>query len=184
MVWVRSEYAGELAVLTTWFAALVPWNIHYVPLTEEASVLFVRFPLLQIRYVFGLPVLRGTQLGLPLPAPLVDSTGFFVSVMAFQDNPQLTTAYEIWAVGALVYLVALGISVAYYLDEERVEAWRVDPVVLLGGLLLLSAAAFGVATPYTYGVFPGVPVPLGVVLTALFGVVLLRAEQRDIATEE
>ncbi|MFB6221057.1 MAG: hypothetical protein ABEH90_06425, partial [Halolamina sp.] len=155
MVWVRSEYAGELAVLTTWFTALVPWNVHYVPLSDAASVLFVRFPLLQVRYVFGLKLLRGTQIGLPVPSPLVDNTGFVVSAMAFQDSPQLTTAYEIWAVGALVYLLALGVSIAYYRDEERVEAWRFDPVGLLGALLLLAAGAFGVATVFSYGVFPG-----------------------------
>ena len=180
MVWVRKEYAGELAVLTTWFTALVPWNIHYAPLSDAASVLFVRFPLLQVRYVFGLKLLRGTQVGLPVPSPLVDDAGFVVSAMAFQDSPSLTTAYEIWAVGALVYLLALGISIAYYRDEERVEAWRVDPVGLLGGLLLLTAGAFGAASVFTYGVFPGVPIPLGAVLTGLFGIVLLTAERRDV----
>jgi uncharacterized protein (TIGR04206 family) len=126
-----------------------------------------------------LELLRGTQLGLPLPPPLVDSTGFVVSAMGFQDNPQLTTGYEIWAVGALVYLLALGVSVAYYRDEERVEAWPVDPVRLLGGLLLLAAGAFGAATAFTYGVFPGVPIPVGAVITGLFGAVLLTAERRD-----
>lgn len=179
MVWVRSEYAGELAVLTTWFTALVPWNIHYAPLSDAASVLWIRFPLLQVRYVFGLELLRGTQIGLPVPPPLVDSTGFVVSAMGFQDNAQLTTGYEIWAVGALVYLLALGVSVAYYHDEERVEAWSVDPVRLLGGLLLLAAGAFGAATAFTYGVFPGVPIPLGTVIAGLFGLVLLTAERRD-----
>jgi len=179
MVWVRSEYAAELAVLTTWFTALVPWNIHYAPLSAGSSVLFVRFPLLQVRYVFGLELLRGTQLGLPVVAPLVDDSGFVVSAMAFQDSVRLTTAYEVWAVGALVYLVALGVSVAYYRDEERVEAWRVDPVSLLGGLLLLAAGIFGAASAFTYGVFPGVPIPLGVPLTGLFGVVLLAAERRE-----
>jgi hypothetical protein len=183
MVWVRSEYAGELAVLTTWFTAFVPWNLHYAPLSEAASVLFVRFPLVQIRYVFGLELLRGTQLGLPLPPPLVDDTGFVVSAMGFQESPKLMTAYEIWAIGALVYLLALGISIAYYRDEERLEAWRVDPVGLLGTLLLLAAGAFGAASVFTYGVFPGVPIPLGVVLIGLFGIVLLTAERRDIEVE-
>ena len=178
MVWVRSEYAGELAVLTTWFTALVPWNIHYAPLSDAASVLWVRFPLLQVRYVFGLELLRGTQVGLPVPPPLVDSTGFVVSAMGFQDNAQLTTAYEIWAVGALVYLLALGVSIAYYRDEERVEGWALDPVRLLGGLLLLAAGAFGAATAFTYGQFPGVPIPLGAILVGLFGLVLLTAERR------
>jgi len=115
-----------------------------------------------------------------VPSPVVDDTGFVVSAMAFQDSPQLTTAYEIWAVGALVYLLAMGVSIAYYRDEERVEAWRVDPVALLGGLLLLAAGAFGAASVFTYGVFPGVPIPLGVVLTGLFGVVLLTAERKKI----
>lgn len=179
MVWVRSEYAGELAVLTTWFTALVPWNIHYAPLSDAASVLWIRFPLLQVRYIFGLELLRGTQIGLPVPPPLVDSTGVVVSAMGFQDNPQLTTAYELWAVGALVYLIAFGISIAYYRDEARVEGWAVDPVRLLGGLLLLTAGAFGAATVFSYGPFPGVPIPLGVVITGLFGAVLLTAERRE-----
>ncbi len=179
MVWVRSEYAGELAVLTTWITAFIPWNIHYAPLSDAASVLWVRFPLLQVRYVFGLELLRGTQIGLPVPPPLIDSTGFVVSAMGFQDNARLTTGYEIWAVGALLYLVALAVSIAYYRDEERVEAWSVDPVRLLGGLLLLTAGAFGAATVFTYGVFPGVPIPLGVVITGLFGAVLLTAERRE-----
>jgi hypothetical protein len=178
MVWVRSEYAGELAVLTTWFTALVPWNIHYAPLSDAASVLWIRFPLLQVRYVFGLELLRGTQIGLPVPPPLVDSTGFVVSAIGFQDNVQLSTAYEIWAVGALVYLFALGISIAYYRKEARVAAWPVDPVRLLGGLLLLAAGLFGAATVFTYGQFPGVPIPLGAVLIGLFGGVLLTAERR------
>ncbi|AEN05140.1 hypothetical protein [Halolamina sp.] len=178
MVWVRSEYAGELAVLTTWFTALVPWNIHYAPLSDAASVLWIRFPLFQVRYVFGLELLRGTQIGLPVPPPLVDSTGFVVSAIGFQDNAQLTTAYEIWAIGALVYLLALGISIAYYRDEARVESWSVDPVRLLGGLLLLAAGSFGVATVFTSGQFPGVPIPLGAVLVGLFGAVLLTAERR------
>lgn len=178
MVWVRSEYAGELAVLSTWVAALLPWNIHYAPLSEGASVLFVRFPLLQVRYVSGLPV-RTMQLGLPVPAPLADSSGLVVSVIAFQDHAGLTTAYWAWAAGAALYLVALGVSAAYFSDQERVEAWPVDPVKLLGGLLLAVAAALGLASylTFTAAAFPGVPLPVGVVLVALLGSVLVGAER-------
>lgn len=179
MVWVRSKYAGELAVLSTWFAALVPWNIHYAPLSDSASLLFVRFPLFQIRYVFGLSLIRGTQLGLPVPEPLVDTSGFVVSAIGFQDSVQLSMAYKIWAVGAALYLLALGISLLYYHDEERVEGWRFDPVRLLGGLLLATAAVFGAASYFTFGVFPGVPIPLGVALTGLLGGMLVLAERRD-----
>lgn len=182
MVWVRSEYAGELAVLSTWVAALLPWNLHYAPLSGGASLLFVRFPLLQIRYVFGLSLIRGTQIGLPVPPSVVDSTGFVVSAIGFQDNAGLTTAYEVWAVAAAIYLVALAVSVLYYRDEERIEAWSIDPVQLLGGLLVLHALLLGVASALTYladDAFPGVPFPVGVVVVGLLGGVLLTAERVD-----
>lgn len=179
MVWVRSEYAGELAVLSTWVAALLPWNLHYAPGVAGGALLYVRFPLLQIRYAFGLSLIRGTQVGLPVPPPLVDSTGFVVSAMGFQDNAGLTSAYEVWAVAAAVYLVAVGISVLYYRDEDRVEAWSVDPVSLLGGLLLAVAGLLGASSYLAFraDAFPGVPVPVGVFIVGLLGVVLLGADR-------
>lgn len=181
MVWVRSEYAGELAVLSTWVAALVPWNVHYAPLSEGASLLFVRFPILQVRYVFGLSLIRGTQIGLPAPPQLVDSTGFVVSAIGFQDNTALSDAYWVWAIGALVYVAALGLSLLYYHDEDRVEGWRFDPVRVLGGLLVTTAGLFGVASYLAWGAnaFPGVPIPVGVLIVGLLGGVLLAADRRD-----
>lgn len=182
MVWVRSEYAGELAVLSTWVTALVPWSIHYAPLSGGASLLYVRFPLLQVRYVFGLSLIRGSQVGLPVPAGVVDVEGFLVSAIAFQDNPGLTDAYWLWAGAAAVYLLALAVSLLYYRDEERVEGWRVDPVRLLGGLLVGTAGLLGVASYVAWTAdraLPGVPVPIGVLIVGLLGGVLLTAERRD-----
>ena len=181
MVWVRSEYAGELAVLSTWVAALLPWNVHYSSIPGVGSILFLRFPLFQVRYAFGSSLLRGSQLGLPLPSlpPLLDSSGFLVSAMGFQDNADLSTAYWVWAVGAVVYLVALAVSIRYYRDEERVEAWSVDPVTVLGGLLLAAAVLFGVASYFTWGEtgLPGTPIPVGTLLVGLLGAVLLSADR-------
>lgn len=175
MVWVRSEYAGELAVLSTWVAALLPWNVFYGAVSG-GSVLFVRFPLFQIRYAFGLPFVRATSVSSPVSAYLL------------QSGTSVQVAYAAWLVGAGVYLVALGVSVYYYREEERAESWAADPVDVLGGLLVISALLFLVASalfPERFfgigfgvgGGFPGVSLPVGAVLQLVLGGVLLRAER-------
>ncbi|QZP37792.1 DUF7549 family protein [Halobaculum magnesiiphilum] len=175
MVWVRSEYAGELAVLSTWVAALLPWNVFYGAVAG-GSVLFVRFPLFQIRYAFGLPFVRATSVSSP------------VSAFLLQSGTSVQVAYGLWLVGAAVYLVALVISVYYYREEERAESWGVDPVDVLGGLLVASAVLFLVASvllPERFfgigfgigGGIPGVSIPVGAVLQLVLGGVLLRADR-------
>ena len=175
MVWVRSEYAGELAVLSTWVAALLPWNVFYGAVSG-GSVLFVRFPLFQIRYAFGVPFVRATSVSSPVSAYLL------------QSGTSVQVAYAAWLVGAAVYLVALGASVYYYREEERAESWAADPVDVLGGLLVTSALLFLVASvlfPERFfgigfgagGGLPGVSLPVGAVLQLVLGGVLLRAER-------
>ena len=174
-MWVRSEYAGELAVLSTWAAALLPWNVFYGAVAG-GSVLFVRFPFLQIRYAFGLPLLRATTVSTPLSAYL------------FQDGTSVQFAYGLWLAGAALFLVAFAVSVYYYREEARVEAWSVDPVRLLGGLLVASATLFVAASVLfperflgvSFGVgggLPGVSLPVGALVQLLLGGVLLRAER-------
>lgn len=184
-MWVRSEYAGELAVLSTWAAALLPWNVTVssVAVTGAGAVdvLFVRFPLFQVRYVFG--ALQGTQIGLPVPSlPVLggtpDATGVVVSALAVQQGTGLAAAYRWWAVGAAVYVVALAVSVAYYRAESRVEDGPIDPVRILGGLLGGTALAFGVATGGLLSGFPGLPIPLGIPVVTTLAAALLTVERR------
>ncbi|WP_284014235.1 DUF7549 family protein [Halobaculum litoreum] len=175
MVWVRSEYAGELAVLSTWAAALLPWNVFYGAVAG-GTVLFVRFPFLQVRYAFGLPFLRATSVSTPVSAYLL------------QSGTSVRPAYGLWLAGAAVYLAAFAIAVYYYREEARVEAWPVDPVRLLGALLVVAALLFvgasvlfperffGVAVGVGGGL-PGVSLPVGALVQLLLGAVLLRAER-------
>lgn len=129
MVWVRSEYAGELAVLAAWVAALLPWNIMYAPEIEglEGSVLYIRWPFLQVRYVFGIPIAQGITIDLPAGAlDLVTGT--------------VTLAYELWIVGAVIVALATLLSLSMYvvdgLDERSIPA---DHLRTLGGLLAAGA---------------------------------------------
>ncbi|MFB6195868.1 MAG: hypothetical protein ABEI80_06830 [Haloplanus sp.] len=167
-MWVRSEYAGELAVLSTWLSALLPWNVTYAPGIAGGALLFVRFPLVQIRYSFGVPLAEGVTVADPL------------SAIAFQRGQSIALAYKVWALGAAVFLVALLVSVVYYRRESWAESWPVDPVRLLGSLLLGTGIVLAAATYLllTRG-FPGLPIPLGVLFLLLFGGILVTIEQTD-----
>jgi len=175
MVWVRSEYAGELAVLSTWLTLFLPWNVFYATVSG-GSVLFVRFPFLQVRYAFGVPFVRATDVSTPVSAYLL------------QSGTSVQVAFGLWLVGAAVVLAALAVSVYYYREEERAEAWSVDPVALLGGLSTVAALSFLAASalfPERFlgvslgvgGGLAGVSVPAGALVQLLLGVALLRAER-------
>lgn len=163
-LWVRSEYAPELAVAFAWLSTLVPWTVSYARLADLGSVLFVRFPLFQVRYAFDIPFARAVK---------VDTA---YGAWQFQAGQSVAVAYAAWTVGAAVLLAALALSAAMYLDLDRVRPYR--PVQLMGALLGAAGVALAAATYLvaTRG-FPGVDVPLGVLLLLLFAVVLLRAER-------
>jgi hypothetical protein len=132
------------------------------------SVLFVRFPFVQVRYTYGVPFTEGVAVSDPL------------SAVAFQAGNSIAVAYQAWAVGAGVVAVAVLFSLVYYLAEERVEALPVDPVRLMGGLLGLSGVVLALSTYLlvTRG-FPGVPLPVGVVFLLVFAGVLLTIDRTD-----
>jgi len=167
MVWVRSEYAGELAVLSAWLSAFIPWNV-MLSSVAGGSVLFVRFAFVQVRYTYGVPFTQGVAVSDPL------------SAVSFQAGNSIAVAYQVWAVGAGVFALAVGFSIAYYLAEDRVEALSVDPVRLMGGLLGLSGVVLAAATYLlTTRGFPGVPLPIGVVFLLVFAGVLLTIDRTE-----
>jgi hypothetical protein len=168
MVWVRSEYAGELAVLSAWLSVLAPWNVAYSTGVAGGDVLFVRFPFFQVRYTYGVPVADGV------------TVQDVLSALSFQSGQTIAVAYRVWVVGAAVLAAALVLSVVYYAREDHLEAASLDPVRAMGVLLTLGGLALAVSTYLlvTRG-FPGILLPVGVVLQLVLGVVLLRVERTD-----
>ncbi|MFW5918375.1 MAG: DUF7549 family protein, partial [Haloferacaceae archaeon] len=174
--------------LFAWLSALLPWNVTYstVPFGGgEVSALFVRFPLFQVRFLWGVNVDDNVALSLPIPGWLVPGSLDHLSALAIQQGQSILVAYQVWAVGAAVFAVALALSVAYYRREERVEALAVDPVRLMGGLLGLAGLVLAVATYllYTRGL-PGIPIPIGVLFLLLFSGLLLTVERVDSEAEQ
>jgi hypothetical protein len=165
-MWVRSEYAGELAVLSAWLGALVPWDVSLVSDVAGGNALFVRFPFAEVRYAFGLPAGRAALVLDPL------------SALGYYRGTAVVVGYRVWLLGAALVAAALLLSSVYYLREERVEAAPIDPVRTMGVLLVGAGLTFALATYLiaTRGL-PSLPVPVGALLLLVLGVVLLGVER-------
>lgn len=166
-MWVRSEYAGELAVLSTWLCALSPWALTVGrPDTLPTTVWIFWFH--PRRFLF----LPGLELpGFSPPSPWVweaGREGLYVG---------LTYAGWFWIVGSAVLGVAFALSVVYYFREEQVEQSRIDPVRTLGVLLVASGAALAFVFAALWQNHPGITVPIGVVFQFVLGTILIQTER-------
>lgn len=164
MAWVRSEYAGALAVLCTWAAAVLPWSVTVFSLGTITQVV-IRFHWVAFRFQFGAPE------ELILPSHTV------LGALRSAASPGIRQAVLVW-VGATVVMTALLVfSVVYYLREERVEGLPVDPVRLTGWVLLVVAAVHVGSLWLLVTHRAGLTLPVGVVFEVLFAVVLLTVDR-------
>jgi len=170
-MWVRSEYAGELAVLSTWLCGLLPWAVTYGRaeiLARETSVWIFWF--LPRRFLF-------------LPGIDIEGAGtvpnwvweFPTSEIGLYGGE--TYAAVFWVGGTGIYLLALGFSLLYYLREDRVEAMRFDPVRTLGALLIFSGGSLAVTFLGLWRNHPGITLPVGILFQGVLGAVLLRTKR-------
>lgn len=168
MAWVRSEYAGALAVLSTWIAAALPWSatLLTVPVGgREATVVVIRFLYFRLQYIFG--VSFGDQ-----------ERPFLWVVEAPAFNPEsLALASWLWVAGALAAALPVALSVVYYAREDWTEAaLPVDPVRALGALLgVAGAALFASAVLFHAG--QSATAPVGAAFALAFAYVLLTVER-------
>jgi hypothetical protein len=186
-MWVNSKYASELAVLSAWLSAFLPWNLTHSSFGDLGGTLFVRFPFFQVQYTWfpvveiegevrtfrqtGFEVVRGVWVADPLTARL--------SATGVGANAGVVDASATWLVGAGLVGVAFLLSFGLYFFEERFEAAPVDPVRAMGGLLALGAVALSVATVQLWNALPGIPIPVGIAVMATLAWTLLRVERKD-----
>lgn len=169
MSWVRKEYAGELAVLSVWLTALLPWSVSYFNRTiggRDVTVINIRFVFVQFHYLFGISF--GEQ-------GLGDLVQAVTEVPAFVPANQMLEA-RIWLAGAALFSLLLLLSIVYYARESAVtERSPVDLVRLTGGAFALLAVVFSVATvlfnPHQ------ITIPVGTLFMWIFAVTLLRIER-------
>lgn len=196
-MWVKSEYASELAVLSAWVAMVLPWNVVYFPNAAGGStVVFLRFALveIQVRAATIITVVNNRTgdvqrvaadglLAQQFPGTELAADVFLTTpptAALFYEAPRLQQASIAWTVAAASFLLAFVLSLALYTREEAVrERLPVDPVRLMGALLAAGAVGTALATGLYYLArdLAGMPIPVGVVIIGVLAVVLLRAER-------
>jgi len=191
-MWVRSEYAGELAVLSAWLSVLLPWNITYhgnAPPEGEAAVYFFRFAFFEIQFrrpwvfeVNGETTVATEPLELTYAGTQLFGNVFVTTPpmsMQFYEET-LAQASMAWTVAAVGFGLALALSLALYLREQEVSAaLPVSEVQLMGGLLALGALGTAASTVLFFqdSHTTGITIPVGVVVVGVLAVVLLQTEK-------
>lgn len=165
MAWVKSEYAGELAVLSTWLVGLAPWSVSVFGQSGFTVVAF-RFLPFRLQYIFGAQV--GNE------RPLLAAW----QVAGFQQSAELTFGGHLGFGALVVYALPFTLSLYYYFEEERIAAaLPVDPVRLFGGLVGLVGVLTIAATALFVRYFPGTTVPLGSLLALVLAYLLLTVDR-------
>lgn len=195
MAWVRSEYAGELAVLSAWLSMVLPWNVGYYASVPTAGIdsklLLFRLSIFELQFRFpGVIRIDGERAYEASKSFDALFSGVHVFWDLFVTTPPLAIAHHegsmrlasvAWGAAALALLGSFAVSVALYRREERLEARSpVDPVRLIGLLLGVATVATAAATVFYYleRDLAGLPIPVGVVVMGALSVVLLRVERR------
>jgi len=168
-MWVKSEYAGALAVVSTWVCGLLPWSVTLFQEELEPGVsvtaVWIRFLPGRFLYVFGI--------GFSEDSPY----RWVWEVPEFVGTRGETIASYVWLAGVAVFAVAFVVSVLYYAAEEWVESWPVDPVRLLGVLLVATGVLLAAAVAVLVRFQAGIALPVGVFFQLGLGAVLLRVER-------
>jgi uncharacterized protein (TIGR04206 family) len=169
-MWVRSEYAGELAVLATWLTALLPWSASFISRSPSPNVRFtvvnIRFVFFQFHYLFGVDFAEQS---------LADIVQLVHQVPGFVPANQVTESW-IWVGGAAVYAALFVLSLLYYAREDwLVERLPVDPIRLFGGAFAVLGAVF-VAASLMFAQHQ-LTAPIGALFMLVFGAILLRVER-------
>lgn len=171
MVWVRSEYAGEFAVLSAWLSALLPWSVSFAQ-AGPVTLVVLRFPLFLFQFTLNLS-LEGEQ---PFQTVLR---------AVARESGAVQRAYTVWLVGAGVFVLALVLSVGYYALDERLEASSpIDPVRLMAVLLLATGLVLGLASVLVATSYVGLTLPVGVFFLLALGYLLLVVERAPDEPEE
>lgn len=97
----------------------------------------------------------------------------------YPESETTAFSYELWLLGAGVFTLALLLSVAYYRYDERLEERSpVDPVRVMGVLLVASAVVLSASWWYVRREL-SLTVPVGVLFMYLLGGLLVFVERTE-----
>jgi len=206
MVWVRAEYAEELAVVSAWLTALLPWSLSYGT-PGGSRYVAIRFPFVIFENIAGLgQQFDGTRLITPWSA--MERTVSFglqeaysgseltsrygttdpglgvttlLDAVAVAPNYEAVWAYLLWAVGLVVLGLAVVLSLLMYFETDVAAAFPYDVVRTMGVLLGVTAVLYSAATVMLYLQFPGLYLPIGPFLYVALAYILLTVDRTGAA---
>ncbi|MBX0285522.1 TIGR04206 family protein [Halomicroarcula sp. F28] len=164
MAWVKSEYAGELAVLSTWLVAVAPWSVSIFREGPLTAVVF-RFLPFRIQYLYGVSI--------------SNELNFVWAWRAMQFPDNTGRAAVLWTLALAVVAVAVCASAYYYHREaEFTDRLPLHPVRFFGGLLGVGGLLVLVATVLLNlaGGFFGTTIPVGALVAPVLAAVLLTVD--------
>jgi len=208
MVWVKSEYADELAVLVTWLTMVVPWSVTYHsdgPLSSHLAFVRISVFELQLRFPSEITiqypdraeqlevmnaldaVYSGSRLFENFYGTTPPTAALWYDGVAFETARALTLANAFWTLAALLLLAAFALSIAMYTREDATRERLPLPYPRLTGWLLVAATVpLTVSTAWFYIARDtvGIPIPVGLVVILVLAVLLIRAETVEDAPDE
>lgn len=199
MVWVKSEYADELAVIVTWLSMVLPWSVAYNSKGPLGSHLaFVRVSIFELQLRFpsnitfnGVPldvaraldvVYNGFQIGGNFYGSFPPTAALFYEGTNFEYAGALALGNAFWSLGGLCMLVAFALSIAMYRRENATRARLPIAYPRLAGWLLIAASVcLAVATAWFYVARSrvGIPIPVGLLVIIALGASLVTADTVD-----
>ncbi len=181
MAWVKSEYAGELAVLSTWLVAVAPWSVSVFGNGQVTGVVF-RFLPFRIQYLYGVSIPNELNFVwawevVQIQARTNDLAAAVWSVTRAGGN--IGRAAILWTLALAVLTVAVGASAYYYHREaEFTDLLPLHPVRFFGGLLGVGSLLVLVATVLLNldGGFLGTTIPVGALVAPVLAAILLTVD--------
>lgn len=165
MAWVKSKYAGELAVLSTWLVAVAPWSVSVFGNGQVTGVVF-RFLPFRVQYLYGISIPNELN---------------FIWAWEAMQFPEFTgLSGTLGTVALALFAVAFGASLYYYKREaEFADRLSLDPVRFFGALLgAVGLLTLGATVLLNLdGGFPGATVPVGALVAPVLAGVLLTVDR-------
>ncbi|WP_262176896.1 DUF7549 family protein [Haloarcula laminariae] len=181
MAWVKSEYAGELAVLSTWLVAIAPWSVSVFGNDQITGVVF-RFLPFRVQYLYGITI--SNELNFVWAWEVVQLQAGTRDLLAAFETVTLRGGYigrtaVLWTAALAVMAVAFAASAYYYhREDEFTERVPLHPVRVFGGLLGAVGLLLlgGTALLNLPGGFAGWTIPVGALVAPVLAGVLLTAD--------
>lgn len=157
--WVEEEFEGVIAFVFIVVGAVLPWNLSIASAGNFGAVYAMRWWVGEWRAIPGIEQAGGWQ--------------WMWEAAQLQAGNAVFPAYAVWAFASSFVVLLLGLGVMLLVNEANTTD-SLPVYKIAGGLFTVSGSGYVLATVHmSMNGFPGTYVPVGGLLYAAFGLLLL-----------